>query len=132
MLKYGNVLPYTQKHTHYIAIEEFGNTVSIATVKGTCPTLSVSRLFDVYQHYSTNSKLQLVTLHFNILKCVSDRIGAGTRYFRCLFFVHRHSNATGHKGMSSTFCRVVEVLHGRLNKKDSGKQQGCRCSLFLL
>lgn len=123
MLKYGNVLPYTQQHTYYIAIEESGNTVFIVTVKGTCTTLSVSRLFDVYQHYQTNSKLELVILRFNILKCVSDRIGAGTRYFGCLFFIQQHSEAAGNKRMSSTVCRVVEVLHGRLNKKDSGSSK---------
>lgn len=44
MLKYGNVLPYAECHTHCITIEEFGNTVFIATVQGTCTTLNVSQL----------------------------------------------------------------------------------------
>lgn len=83
----------------------------------------MSQLFDVYQHYQTNSKLELVILHFNILKCISDRIGAGTRYFRCLFFVQQHSEAAGRKGNGATLCRAVEVLHGRLKKKDSGSSK---------
>lgn len=115
MLKYGNVLPYTQCHTDCITIEEFGNTVFIATVQGACTTLNV--LLDVYQHYETNSKLELVILHFNILKCIYDRVGAGTRYFRGLFFVQQHSEAAANKRTSSILCRVVEVLHGRLKKK---------------
>lgn len=102
MLKYGNVLPYTEHHTHCITTEEFGNTVFIATVQGTCTTLNMSQSFDVYQHYQTNSKLELVILHFNIFKCISDRIGAGTRYLRCLFFVQQLSEAAGNKRMSST------------------------------
>lgn len=120
LFRYLNMAMYffTPRITHtYISIEEFGNTIFIATVQGTCSTLSVSQLFDVYQHYRTNSKLELVILHFNILKCVSDRIGAGTRYFRCLFFVQQHSEAAGNTRISSTLCRVVEVLHGRLKKK---------------
>lgn len=86
-------------------------------MQGTCITLTVSQLFDAYQHYQTNSKLGLVVLHFNILKCISDRVGAGARYFRCLFFVQQHSEAAGNKRVSSTLCRVVEVLHGRLKKR---------------
>lgn len=117
MLKYGNVLPYAECHTHCITIEEFGNTVFIATVQGTCTTLNVSQLLDIYQHYQTNSNLELVILHFNILKCIYDIIGAGTRYFRPLFCVQQHSEAAANKRTSSTLCRVVEVLHGRFKKK---------------
>lgn len=97
----------------------------------TCTTLNVSQLFDVYQLYQTNSKLELVILHFNILKCLSDRIDAGTRHFRCLFFVQQRSEAAVNKRMSSTLCRFVEVFHGRLKKKRFRKWQGCRCCLFL-
>lgn len=53
MLKYSNVLPYTQHHTYYITIEEFINTAFMATVQGTCTTLTVSQLLDVYWHYTT-------------------------------------------------------------------------------
>lgn len=91
--------------------------VFIATVQGACTTLNVSQLLDVYQHYQTNSKLELVTLHFNTLKCIYDRTGAGTRYFRCLFFAQQHSEAAANKRMSSILCRVAEVLHGRFKKK---------------
>lgn len=74
---------------------------------------NVSQLFAVYQHYHTNSKLESVMLHLNILQCISDRIGAGPRNFRCLFFVQQHSKAAANKRMSSAVCRAVEVVHGR-------------------
>lgn len=132
MLKHGNVPPSSHHHTHCITTENFGNRVFNATVQGTCSTLTVSQLLDVYQHYQINSRPELVILHFNILKCISDRIGAGTRYFRCLFFVQQHSEAAGNKRNHSTLCRVAEVLHGRLKEKRCRKQQGWKRCLFLL
>ena len=46
-------------HTHYIILEEYGNSVFIVTVQGTCTMHDVSQLFAVYQHYQTNDKLRV-------------------------------------------------------------------------
>lgn len=72
---------------------------------------NVSQLSAVYQHYQTNSKLELAIPHLKILQPISDRIGAGPRDFRCLFFVQQHSEAAANKRTSSAVRRAAEVLH---------------------
>lgn len=83
---------------------------------------NVSQLLAVYQHYQTNSKLESVIIHLNILQGIADRISAEPRDFRCLLFVQQHSEAAANKRTSLSAYRVVEVLQVQV-REDLGSHK---------